>query len=249
MEEAMRSILTLLFLFVFTCSAYAGGAVVDYQVNGEPYEGYYVSPAPGAALVLLIHDWDGLTDYEVKRAGMLAELGYAVFAADLFGKGVRPTEIKDKRQHTGELYKDRAKLRALIQGALDTAKAQGGNVDQAVIMGYCFGGAAVLEYARSGADMKGFVTFHGGLSTPEGQNYSTAKGKFLVLHGTADSSITMADFAGLANELEQHGVAHEMITYGGAPHAFTVFGQDSYREDADRKSWQRFVEYLGDALR
>lgn len=245
----MRSILTLLFLFVFACSAYATGAVVDYQVNGEPYEGYYISPAPGASLVLLIHDWDGLTDYEVKRAGMLAELGYAVFAADLFGKGVRPTEVEDKRQHTGELYKDRAKMRALIQGALDTAKAQGGNVDKAVVMGYCFGGAAVLEYARSGADMNGFVTFHGGLSTPEGQNYSTAKGKFLVLHGTADSSITMADFAGLANELEQHGVAHEMITYGGAPHAFTVFGQDSYREDADRKSWQRFVEYLADTLR
>ena len=180
---------------------------------------------------------------------MLAELGYAVFVADLFGKGVRPTEVEDKRQHTGELYKDRAKMRALIQGALDTAKAQGGNVDKAVVMGYCFGGAAVLEYARSGADMNGFVTFHGGLSTPEGQNYSTAKGKFLVLHGTADSSITMADFAGLANELEQHGVAHEMITYGGAPHAFTVFGQDSYREDADRKSWQRFVEYLADTLR
>lgn len=245
----MRSILTLLFLFVFACSAYATGAVVDYQVNGEPYEGYYISPAPGASLVLLIHDWDGLTDYEVKRAGMLAELGYAVFAADLFGKGVRPTEVEDKRQHTGELYKDRAKMRALIQGALDTAKVQGGNVDKAVVMGYCFGGAAVLEYARSGADMNGFVTFHGGLSTPEGQNYSTAKGKFLVLHGTADSSITMADFAGLANELEQHGVAHEMITYGGAPHAFTVFGQDSYREDADRKSWQRFVEYLADTLR
>ena len=245
----MRSILTLLFLFVFACSAYATGAVVDYQVNGEPYEGYYISPAPGASLVLLIHDWDGLTDYEVKRAGMLAELGYAVFAADLFGKGVRPTEVEDKRQHTGELYKDRAKMRALIQGALDTAKVQGGNVDKAVVMGYCFGGAAVLEYARSGAYMNGFVTFHGGLSTPEGQNYSTAKGKFLVLHGTADSSITMADFAGLANELEQHGVAHEMITYGGAPHAFTVFGQDSYREDADRKSWQRFVEYLADTLR
>jgi dienelactone hydrolase len=249
MEEAMRAILTLLFLFVFACSANAAGVIVDYQVNGKDYEGYYVSPEPAAPLVLLIHDWDGLTDYEIKRAGMLAELGYAVFAADLFGKGVRPTEMQDKRQHTGELYKDRAKMRTLIQGALDAAKAQGADVGKVVSMGYCFGGAAVLEFARSGADIKGFVTFHGGLSTPAGQDYSAAKGTFLILHGTADSSITMADFANLANELEQHGVAHEMITYGGAPHAFTVFGQDSYREDADRKSWQRFVEYLGDTLR
>lgn len=245
----MRSCLTLTFLLAFACCAYAAGEVVDYQVNGDPYEGYYVSPTPGAPLVLLIHDWDGLTDYEVKRAGMLAELGYAVFAADLFGKGVRPTEMQDKRQHTGELYKDRAKMRALIQGALDTAKAKGASVGNAVVMGYCFGGAAVLEYARSGADMKGFATFHGGLSTPEGQGYSTAKGQLLILHGSADTNITMTDFANLASELEQHGVAHEMITYGGAPHAFTVFGSSSYREDADQKSWRRFVEYLEDTLR
>ena len=63
-------------------------------------------------------------------------------------------------------------MRALIQGAMDTAKAQGADVANAVAMGYCFGGAAVLELARSGADLKGFVTFHGGLSTPDGQDYS-----------------------------------------------------------------------------
>lgn len=245
----MRSIFTLLLLIVFVGGASAAGIVTDYRVNGESYEGYYVSPSPGAPLILLIHDWDGLTDYEVKRADMLAELGYAVFAADLFGKGVRPTEMQDKRQHTGELYKDRAKMRALVQGALDTAKAKGANAGNAVIVGYCFGGAAVLECARSGADMKGFVTFHGGLSTPEGQDYSKAKGQFLILHGSADSNITLADFTGLASELEQHGIAHEMITYGGAPHAFTVFGASSYREDADKKSWRRFVEYLADTLR
>jgi dienelactone hydrolase len=180
---------------------------------------------------------------------MLAELGYAVFAADLFGKGVRPTEMVDKKQHTGELYKDRAKLRALIQGAVDEAKQQGANTGNAVVMGYCFGGAAVLEYARSGADVKGHVTFHGGLSTPEGQDYSKAKGQVLILHGTADSAITMADFAALADELEAHGVRHEMISYGGAPHAFTVFGAERYREDADRKSWQRFVAFLDETLR
>ena len=175
---------------------------------------------------------------------MLAAEGYAVFAADLFGAGVRPTEVKDKRQHTGELYKDRAKMRALIQGALDTAQAQGANTGNAVVMGYCFGGAAVLEFARLGADLKGFATFHGGLKTPEGQDYSKTKGKVLVLHGTADTAITMDQFAALANELEQHGVAHEMITYGGAPHAFTVFGSERYREDADKKSWKRFTEFL-----
>ncbi len=240
----MKYITTFLITLIFASTAYAGGKAVSYSVDGAPYEGYYVSPSPKAPFVLLIHDWDGLTDYEVKRSEMLAAKGYAVFAADLFGAGVRPTEVKDKRQHTGELYKDRAKMRALIQGALDTAQAQGANTGNAVVMGYCFGGAAVLELARSGADLKGFATFHGGLKTPEGQDYSRTKGKVLVLHGTADTAITMDQFAALANELEQHGVPHEMITYGGAPHAFTVFGSERYREDADEKSWKRFTEFL-----
>ena len=245
----MKIIYTMILMLAVTTTASAGGMNVSYDVNGQPYEGYYVSPSPSAPLVLLIHDWDGLTDYEVKRADMLAAEGYAVFAADLFGAGVRPTEVKDKRQHTGELYKDREKMRALIQGALDTAKAKGADTGNTVVMGYCFGGAAVLEFARSGADMKGFATFHGGLKTPEGQDYSKAKGKFLIMHGTADKNITMDQFAALANELEQNGVAHEMITYGGAPHAFTVFGADRYREDADKKSWRRFKEFLAETLK
>ena len=245
----MKILYTFFLMIALATTATAGGAPLSYTVDGQPYEGYFVSPSPNAPLVLLIHDWDGLTDYEVKRADMLAAEGYAVFAADLFGAGVRPTKVEDRRQHTGELYKDRAKMRVLIQGALDAAQAQGANVGNAVVMGYCFGGAAVLEFARSGADMKGFVTFHGGLQTPAGQDYAKAKGQLLILHGTADANITMEHFAALANELEQNGVAHEMITYGGAPHAFTVFGSDRYREDADQKSWRRFKEFLAETLR
>ena len=244
----MKYIFTLLILLMVSSTANGAGRLVSYQVNGEPYEGYFISPSPNAALILLIHDWDGLTDYEVKRANMLADMGYAVFAVDLFGAGVRPTEVKDKRQHTGELYRDRAKMRALLRAALETAKSKGANVRNAVVMGYCFGGAAVLEFARSGVDVKGFVTFHGGLSTPAGQDYSKTKGKLLILHGTADTNITMDQFAKLAMELEEKGVSHEMITYSGAPHAFTVFGSNRYREEADKKSWKRFTEFLTETL-
>jgi dienelactone hydrolase len=244
----MKKVSTLIFILLVSSTACAGGKAISYEVNGQPCDGYFISPSPKAALILLVHDWDGLTDYEVKRADMLARMGYAVFAADLFGAGVRPTEVKDKRQHTGELYKDREKMRALLRGALETAKSNGANVRNAVAMGYCFGGAAVLELARSGADLKGFVTFHGGLSTPPGQDYSNTKGKLLILHGTADANITMDDFAKLAVALEEKGVSHEMITYGGAPHAFTVFGSDRYREEADTKSWKRFAEFLAETL-
>lgn len=244
----MKKLLFFLSIILLSSTAAAAGEFVTYNVNGAPYEGYFARATANAPLVLLIHDWDGLTDYEVKRAEMLVQRGYSVFAADLFGAGVRPTEVKDKRQHTGELYKDRKKMRALMNGALKAARAKGANTDNAVALGYCFGGAAVLELARSGADLKGFVTFHGGLKTPEGQDHSNTRGKLLVLHGTADTAITMQDFAALAAELESAGVSHEMITYSGAPHAFTVFGASRYRADADKKSWKRSMEFLGETL-
>jgi len=245
----MKTILSIILVVALATSAMgAAGSAVMYQVNGQSYEGYYISPTNKAPLIVLIHDWDGLTDYEVKRAHMLAEAGYAVFAVDLFGAGVRPTEMKDKRQHTGELYKDRDKMRALMNGALDTARLRGARVENAVAAGYCFGGAAVLEWARSGANLKGFATFHGGLKTPAGQDYSQTKGFLLIMHGSADSAITMDQFAALTNELETAGVSHEMITYSGAQHAFTVFGGSRYQEEADKKSWKRFQEFLSVTL-
>lgn len=240
----MKMFLFTLLSFFLSNVALAVGKDVTYTINNQSYQGYYVSPSADAPLVLLIHDWDGLTDYEVKRANMLADMGYSVFAADLFGAGIRPTKMEDKRQHTGELYKDRSKMRDLMNGALNEAKIQGANTGNTVVMGYCFGGAAVLEMARSGADLKGFATFHGGLSTPEGQDYSKTKGKLLIMHGSADTAITMDQFAALTTELEASNVNNEMITYSGAPHAFTVFGSDRYREDADKKSWKRFGEFL-----
>ncbi len=234
--------------FLFSSPSIAGESVT-YEIDGQPYEGYYAAPEGEAPLILLIHDWDGLTDYEVRRADILAGMGYAVFAADLFGAGVRPTKVEDRRQHTGELYADRQKMRRLMEGALAEAAARGADTKNAVAMGYCFGGAAVLELARSGADLKGFATFHGGLKTPGGQDYSKAKGRILIMHGTADAAITMDVFSALASELETAGVPHEMITYGGAPHAFTVFGSDRYREEADRLSWKRFSAFLEETLR
>jgi len=246
----MRYLTTVFLILAVSTSLFgATGSLVTYQVDGKSYEGYYINPAKQPSLILLIHDWDGLTDYEIKRANMLSELGYTVFAADLFGEGVRPTKDTDKRQHTGNLYKDRERMRAIINGAISEAKTRGANVKNAVAVGYCFGGAAVLELARSGADFKGFATFHGGLKTPEGQNYTETKGEILIMHGSADSAITMDQFAALANELEAAGVAHEMITYGGAQHAFTVFDGSRYQENADKKSWMRFIKFLEDKLK
>ncbi len=236
----------LALLSAFGCSTVLAGENVVYNVGDDAYQGYWAKVDDKAPLVLLVHDWDGLTEYEEKRADMLNKMGYNVFAVDLFGQGIRPTKVEDKRQHTGELYKDRDKLRRLMNAGLAEAGKLGGNLDNTVVMGYCFGGAAILESARAGMDAKGFVSFHGGLQTPEGQNYSMTKSPVLILHGSADEAITMSDFAQLAQELEAQKIPHEMISYGGAPHAFTVWDSDRYRKDADEKSWQAFSSFLAE---
>lgn len=237
-----------LFVITILLTSFAYAKSIDYSSGGKVYEGYYLSAGKKAPTILLLHDWDGLTDYEIKRSKMLKKLGYSVFAADLFGKGIRPVEVTDKKQHTGELYQDREKMRRLIIDAIENAKKQGLNTTNLAVMGYCFGGAAVLELARSGYNAKGFFSFHGGLQTPEGQSYKSTKGTVVVYHGTSDSMISMDEFAELAKELETQKVSHEMLTFGGAPHAFTVFGIDNYRKHADKKSWQHFTATLKELL-
>jgi len=221
------------------------GEVVDYSSDGMALEGYRASPSgQSKGLVLVIHDWDGLTDYEVKRAEMLAAMGYDAFALDLYGKGNRPVETGAKKAETGKLYKDREKMRKLILAGLEEARktAKG----KAVVMGYCFGGAAVLELARSGkaSDIAGYATFHGGLATPEGQSYPKDTPPLLIAHGGADTSITMDHVAALSKELEAGGIPYEIQVYSGAPHAFTVFDSDRYRKTADEQSWSAFSDFL-----
>jgi dienelactone hydrolase len=221
------------------------GESVTYSIAGNAFEGYQ-SKAVGSSkgLVVVIHDWDGLTDYEEKRVNMLSEMGYDAFAVDLYGRGNRPVETGAKKAETGKLYKDRAKMRSLILGGL--AEARKLSNQSAVVMGYCFGGAATLELARSGKaeNVRGFATFHGGLSTPDGQSYAKDTPPLLIAHGAADTAITMQDVASLSGELEAAGVTYTVEVYSGAPHAFTVFGSSRYQERADKLSWMAFTEFL-----
>lgn len=219
---------------------------VTYTVDNETYQGYYAkADTTNAPFILLIHDWDGLTDYEKKRADMLATEGYNVLAADMFGTGIRPTELEDKKRLTGELYDDRRKMRRILTAALNTGQAQGNNVREGVTMGYCFGGSVALELARSGFEQKAFVPFHGGLETPKFQNYDDVQGEILVFHGSADEAVPLEDFTALGKTLEASKVPHEMITYSGAVHAFTDFNNpDRYDARADERSWSHYLGFL-----
>lgn len=240
----MRALLMALAVACWPLAAQAGESVT-YEIDGESFEGYRAN-AKGEAkgLVLILHDWDGVTAYEQKRADMVAALGYDAFAADLFGKGNRPTDTAAKKAETARLYADRARMRALILGGLDEARKAG--AAKAVVMGYCFGGTAALELARSGEakDVAGYVTFHGGLKTPEGESYKADTPPILIAHGGADASVTMEDVAALSRALEEAGVVYEIQVYSGAPHGFTEWESDRYQKRADDLSWAAFQDFL-----
>ncbi len=222
------------------------GEDIAYQVGGEAFEGY-LSPADDESrgTVLVIHDWDGIDDYERQRADMIAAMGFDAFAVDLYGEGNRPQETGAKKAETERLYQDRERMQSLTRAGLEFARDQG-VAEETVVMGYCFGGAVVLEAARNGLvdQAAGFATFHGGLSTPEGQSWSDPGAPILIAHGGADSMISMNDVATLSGELEDVGATYTIEVYSGAPHAFTVFGTGAYQERADKQSWTAFTELL-----
>ncbi|HEY9038690.1 MAG TPA: dienelactone hydrolase family protein [Roseovarius sp.] len=221
---------------------------VSYSVDGDALTGYWAAAENPQGLVLIVHDWDGLTDYERKRADMLAQMGYDAFALDMFGDQTPVDTVDHRRAATGALYENRERMRALLQAGVTQARERS-EADALVVMGYCFGGAATLEMARSdmAGEARGYATFHGGLSTPEGQSWDGDEPPLLVLHGGADTSITLEDVAGFVSELEKAGNTYTAQIYSNAPHAFTVFDSDRYDARADAASWDAFTDFLAES--
>lgn len=238
----LTALLTAASIAAFTAQA---GTIVSYSVEGAAYEGYMAEPTrESKGLVILIHDWDGVDGYEKTRAEMLADEGYHAFAVDLYGTGNRPDTTEGKKALVGRLYNDRDTMRKRILGSLEKARQISGQTD-AVVMGYCFGGGATLELARSGLakNVVGYSTFHGSLDTPEGQTYEGVTTPLLILHGGADTGIPNSLAASLADQLEASKTPYQMEIYSGAPHAWTVFGSTRYRAEADEKSWDAFLAF------
>jgi dienelactone hydrolase len=227
------------------------GEYVTYTVGGMEFEGYAATDTSREPMgtVLIVHDWDGMTDYEESRARMLAELGYTAFAIDVYGAETDPQSVEEYQQLSGALYGDRETFRERLMGSVEAASDIPGATENMVMIGYCFGGAAVLEAARAGADLEGFVSFHGGLGTPEGQDWSEATGAPIkFFHGSADPVSGMSEMATLMRELNSADIPHAAKIYGGARHAFTVPSSDDYVEEADVDSFAGLLEFLGDEL-
>jgi dienelactone hydrolase len=231
---------------------------VVYKQNDTVMQGYlsYDDSFPGKRPgVVVFSEWWGLNDYPKMRADMLAKLGYVAFAADVYGNGL----VAKDAQAAGTLatkYKgDRDLLRDRARAALATLKTRA-NVDPARLaaIGYCFGGTAALELARSGADLKSVVSFHGGLSTPTPQDARNIKAQILVLHGADDTFVTPEEVAAFEKEMKEAAVRYEVIKYPGAVHGFTNPANKGdlpgakYNAEADVKSWQAMKDFFEKTL-
>ena len=245
------SIALPLALLAGTAGAEIVGEYHRYTVGGTEFEGYVARNSDletTKGTVLIVHDWDGMTAYEERRAEMLAAAGYTAFAIDVYGADENPQSIDENRALSGALYQDRALFQERLMGSIAEAANIPGATENMAISGYCFGGAAVLEAARAGADLDGFATFHAGLGTPDGQSYEGVTGPIMLFHGSADPVSGMADMAQVLNEMQEAGVEHDAQIYGGARHSFTVWGSNDYDLDADEASWAGFMAFLDDTL-
>ncbi len=232
----------------------------EYKQGDTVLEGWlvYDDAIPGKRpAVLVVHQWKGLSDYEKKRAEMLARLGYNVLAADISGKGIRPQTPQAAGAEAGKYRNDRALLRARVRAGLDVLRNdERTDPSRMAAIGYCFGGTTVLELARSGAEIAGVVSFHGGLGSPTPADARNIKAKVLALHGADDPNVPQKEVAAFEEEMRQGGVDWQLIAYGGAVHSFTDWnaGNDNsrgaaYNERADRRSWEAMRQFFAELFK
>ena len=229
---------------------------IEYKQGDTTLEGELVwddaatGPRPG---VLVVHQWLGLTNYEKHRAEMLAQLGYVAFCADIYGQGVRPKNVQDAGAEATKYKTDRALLRARANAGLEQLKkSELVDPKRIAAIGYCFGGTTVIELARSGAELSGVVSFHGGLDSPTPADGRNIKCPILVCHGADDPFEKPEDLAAFESEMRDAKVDWRLIKYGGAVHSFTQndpgFSNPGarYNERADQRSWQDMKLFFGE---
>jgi len=240
------------FLLAWVVPSWAAAEIVtkpvDYSQGGQALQGWLAyddsvkESRPG---IVVFPEWWGMNDYVKHRAEQLARLGYVAFAADMYGKGVLTSDKDEAAQLSGRFYNDPDLMRARAAAALEQLKnAPQADPKRLGATGYCFGGTVALELARSGADLAGVVSFHGGLKTSRPGDAKNIKGKILICTGGDDAFVPPEQVAAFEDEMRQAGVDWQVIVYGGAHHAFTNPDADKfgipnikYQPEADRRSW------------
>ena len=205
--------------------------------------------------VLVVHEWWGLNDYAIQRAKMLAELGYTGMAIDMYGGARNTTHPADAQKFIQEIMSNAESAKQRFIAALEVIKKHKTvDPDRIAAIGYCFGGAVVLEMARQGLDLDGVVSFHGSLGTKTPAKPGVVKAKVLVLHGADDEFVSPQELSGFEQEMKTAEVDYKLLTYPEAKHSFTNPAADemgkqnkmaiAYNAEADKKSWEDMKAFL-----
>ena len=234
---------------------------IAYQVGGKEMQSVLVyddavkTPRPG---LVMAPDWLGMTDDNVAIAKKMAGKDYVILVADVYGVDVRPKTPDEAGAATKNMYEHRADLRARVNAALDELKKQVGKAPldgrHWGAFGFCFGGATVLDLARSGADVGGVVSFHGNLKTDDPSLAKNIKAKVLVLHGADDKFETPEDIANFQKEMRDANVDWQFLSFGGAVHCFAIPKADGsvpgclYNERAARRGEQQMHRFFDEVF-
>ena len=195
---------------------------VDYHEGDTALQGFFASASDSAAPgVLVCHTWAGQGDFEDGVARSLADLGYSALAAAVYGKGVRGSNPEENSALLQPMLDDRELLLRRLTAGIDCLRAQP-EVDatRVAVIGFCFGGLCALDVARSGADVRGVVSFHGLLGSP-GAPSGPVSAKVLALHGWDDPLAPPEDALSFTREMTAAGADWQLHAYGGIVHAFT----------------------------
>jgi dienelactone hydrolase len=245
--------LTLLAVSCLTQAAIKTEEIPYQSADGSQLIGYYAyddaikGPRPG---VVVVHEWWGLNDYAKRRARDLAELGYSALAIDMYGEGKNTEHPKDAMAFMQAATKDADAASKRFAAGLDLLKKQKQtDPNRIAAIGYCFGGAVVLNAARQGVPLAGVVSFHGALATKTPATPGSVKANILVEHGALDSMVTQDDVTAFKSEMDKAGADYQFISLDGAKHGFSNPDADrlshgehggpdiGYNKAADEKSW------------
>ena len=235
---------------------------IEYSVGDNSHQGYLtyddeISDArPG---VIIVHEWWGLNDYMVRRAHMLAELGYVALALDMYGDGQIAADTDQAGALMTGVLNDMEAGTAALKAGYELLLSQAGvDSERTAAIGYCFGGAMVLHMARIGLPLSAVASFHGALGSFHSAEPGSIKAKILVCHGAADSMVTMDDLEACKQEMETARADCEVLLLANAKHGFSnpeadvkaeKYGIDvGYQQQADEKSWAAMQALFDRAL-
>jgi dienelactone hydrolase len=232
----------------------------DYQINGATFEGFWAyddaqkGKRPG---VVMFPAWTGISDNEREHAERLAKLGYAVFIADTYGKGINPAPGKEAGMESGKFIKDRALYRDHAKAALaQLIKNPMVDPRRVAAIGYCFGGVGALELGRTGAPLKAIVVFHSDLSNPTPDDDKNIKGHVLALQGGDDPIVPQADRDAFEKEMRDANIDWQLVAYSHTVHAYTdkEAGNDNskgaaYNAESEKRSWVAMKDFFNEYLR